>query len=86
MAPPLVASQCRREMTRTGRTLWVAIVGAAALLGGCGYTDLEMAAKQRQIDALTAQVSAMRAGASAACQIPDAPSKRATSTHALSSR
>jgi hypothetical protein len=38
----------------------------AALLPACGYTDEEMAAKQRQIDVLTAKVSAMRAEAATA--------------------
>jgi hypothetical protein len=67
--------------------LWVAMVGAGAVLGGCGYTDLEMAAKQRQIDALVAQVNAMKAGASAAChQTDDRRPTRSTSSRALSSR
>jgi hypothetical protein len=38
----------------------------AALLSACGFTDEEMAAKQRQIDALTAKVNALRAEAAAA--------------------
>ena len=37
------------------------IVGAGAMLSGSGYTDLEMAAKQRQIDALVAEVNALKA-------------------------
>jgi hypothetical protein len=46
---------------RCGWTRWVAMLGACAVLWGCGYTDLEMAAKQRQIDALVTQVNALKA-------------------------
>jgi hypothetical protein len=37
----------------------------AAFLPACGFTDEEMAAKQRQIDALTAKVTALRTEARA---------------------
>ena len=36
------------------------LVGAPLLLFACGYTEEEMAAKQRRIDTLTAQVQALR--------------------------
>jgi hypothetical protein len=39
------------------------VASVAVLLGGCGYTDYEMAAKQRQIDALVAEVDALKAAA-----------------------
>jgi hypothetical protein len=82
-----VAGDMMRTSERFGWMLWVAMVGAGTVLGGCGYTDLEMAAKQRQIDALVAQVNAMKAGSGPACRQPDdqrrAPS---TSSRALSSR
>jgi len=55
-----------RTSKRYGWMLWATMVGAGTVLAGCGYTDLEMAAKQRQIDALVAQVNAMKAGTSAA--------------------
>jgi hypothetical protein len=69
-----------------GWMAWVAIVGAGVALGGCGYTDFEMAAKQRQVDTLAAQVNALRAGASAACRIDEQPSTHSKSSPALSSR
>jgi hypothetical protein len=59
---------------------------ACATLAGCGYTDLEMAAKQRQIDALVTQVNALKAGSTAACGIDGRPTTRAASSPALSSR
>jgi hypothetical protein len=76
-------------MQKSMRRRWtscVALVGASAALGGCGYTDLEMAAKQRQIDALVTQVNTLKAGASATCPIDGRPSTRATSMPVLSSR
>jgi hypothetical protein len=75
----------KHESTR-GWTLWVIVVGACTALGGCGYTDLEMAAKQRQIDALVTQVNTLRASASTTCPIDGRPSQRATSMPVLSSR
>ena len=39
------------------------LLGAVLLLFGCGYTEEEMGAKQRRIDALTAQVQALRTSA-----------------------
>jgi hypothetical protein len=75
-----------RTSKRCNWMLWVAMVGAGPVLGGCGYTDLEMAAKQRQVDALVAQVNAMKAGTSPACQIDDRRPTRSTSTRAVSSR
>jgi hypothetical protein len=63
-----------------------AIVGTGAMLSGCGYTDLEMAAKQRQIDALLTEVNALRAGQGAACKTDDKPQARGASGSALSSR
>jgi hypothetical protein len=62
-----------------------AMAGAATMLLGCGYTDFEMAAKQRQIDALSSQLNALRAGASAACTDGKRPPRLASSP-ALSSR
>ena len=47
--------------------LFGAIIGTGAMLSGCGYTDLEMAAKQRQIDALVAQVNALKAVPAPTC-------------------
>jgi hypothetical protein len=82
-----VASEMMRTNKRCGWMLWVGMVGTGVVLGGCGYTDLEMAAKQRQIDALVAQVNAMKAGASPACHpTDDRRPARSTSTRALSSR
>lgn len=66
-------------------TMCAAIVGAGAMLSGCGYTDYEMAAKQRQIDALVAQVSALKAAPAPACTV-DGKRPRAASRPVLSSR
>jgi len=63
-----------------------AIVGTAAMLSGCGYTDLEMAAKQRQIDALVAQVNALRATPAPACGVEHKRPEPAASRPVLSSR
>ena len=65
-----------------------AIVGTGAMLSGCGYTDLEMAAKQRQIDALVAQVSALKAAPAPApaCGIEHKRTSPAPSRPVLSSR
>jgi hypothetical protein len=71
--------------TRRGWTLWLSMVAAGATLAGCGYTDLEMAAKQRQIDALVTQVNALKAGSTAACGIDGRPTTRSASSP-LSSR
>jgi hypothetical protein len=68
---------------------WVlcgAMVGAGTMLLGCGYTDLEMAAKQRQIDSLASQLNALKAGTSAACSKDDKRPTRIASRPALSSR
>jgi hypothetical protein len=82
-----VAGEMMRTSKRCGWMLWVAMVGVGAVLGGCGYTDLEMAAKQRQIDALVAQVNALKAGASPSCnKTDDRHPTRSTSSRALSSR
>ena len=64
----------------------MAMVGAGAALSGCGYTDFEMAAKQRQIDALVTQVNALKAGARAASPIDGRPSTASTLGPTLSSR
>jgi outer membrane murein-binding lipoprotein Lpp len=63
-----------------------AIVAAGALISGCGYTDLEMAAKQRQIDALVAQVHALEAVPAPACGVDAKRPPRATSRPVLSAR
>ncbi len=65
--------------------LCAGIVGAGAALSGCGYTDYEMAAKQRQIDALVAQVNALKAAPGPACSV-DGKRLRAASRPVLSSR
>jgi hypothetical protein len=50
-------------------------VMGAALLSGCGYTEEEMAAKQREINVLTAEVHALRtAGAPGYRYAPTKPS------------
>lgn len=66
--------------------MWLVMVGAGAMLGGCGYTDLEMAAKQRQIDALVTEVNALKAGQGAARKAYDRPQACYASGSALSSR
>jgi len=63
-----------------------AMIGAAAMLSGCGYTDLEMAAKQRQIDALVAQVNALKATPAPACGLEGKRASAAASRPVLSSR
>jgi hypothetical protein len=63
-----------------------AMASATAMLGGCGYTDLEMASKQRQIDALVAQVAAMKAGSAVSCKVDVKPSPPTSSRPVLSSR
>lgn len=63
-----------------------AIVGTATMLAGCGYTDLEMAAKQRQIDALVAQVHALEAKPAPACGVDAKRPSPAASRPVLSSR
>lgn len=65
---------------------WLVMVGSCAMLGGCGYTDLEMAAKQRQIDALVTQVNALKANHDATCKSDGKPQPRVASSAALSSR
>jgi hypothetical protein len=52
----------RQTSVKLGWIAWLVMVAAGAMLGGCGYTDLEMAAKQRQIDVLVTQVNALKAG------------------------
>jgi formyltetrahydrofolate synthetase len=76
----------RQTVARLGWSAWVVMVGAGALLGGCGFTDLEMAAKQRQIDALVAQVNALKAHEGATCKGHEKLQSRVTSGAALSSR
>jgi hypothetical protein len=66
--------------------LCAAIVGTGAMLSGCGYTDLEMAAKQRQIDALVAQVNALKAAPAPACRVEPKRPSPAASRPVLSSR
>jgi hypothetical protein len=68
------------------RLAWGAMVGAGTVLWGCGYTDLEMAAKQRQIDVLVAEVNAMKAASAAAGGVDDKLSPRSPSAPVLSSR
>ena len=66
-----------------------AIVGiGAALLTGCGYTDLEMAAKQRRIDALAAEVAALKAARAPApaCRVEAKHAAPPVSRPLLSSR
>lgn len=75
-----------RTNERRGWALRVCMIGATAALAGCGYTDLEMAAKQRQIDALVSQVNALKAGTSATCPGDVRPSTRLATSRALSSR
>jgi hypothetical protein len=58
-----------KETRMLERAVCAAIVGAGAMLAGCGYTDFEMAAKQRQIDALVAEVHALKATAAPACRV-----------------
>ena len=65
---------------------WFVMVGAGAMLGGCGFTDLEMAAKQRQIDALVTEVNALKAGPGVARKTYDRPQACYASGPALSSR
>ena len=67
-------------------TVCAAIVGAGALLSGCGYTDFEMAAKQRQIDALVAEVNSLRATRAPACGAEPKRPSPAASRPVLSSR
>lgn len=63
-----------------------AIVGTGAMLSGCGFTDLEMAAKQRQIDALVAEVNALKAAPAPACGAQPRRTSSAASRPVLSSR
>ncbi len=76
----------KQTSVKLGWSAWVVMVGAGAMLGGCGYTDLEMAAKQRQIDALVTQVNALKAGHGATCKSNDKPQAHIASGPALSSR
>ena len=70
----------------------IATIAASFALGGCGFTDLEMAAKQREIDKLTSDLTALKAEQVAACKAPapvpaPAPVKaKVRSGPALSSR
>ena len=41
--------------------LWLCVVTIALALGGCGHTDEEMAARQREIDKLSADLKAAKA-------------------------
>jgi hypothetical protein len=76
----------RQTSVKLGWSRWLVMVGAGAMLGGCGYTDLEMAAKQRQIDALMTEVSALRAGQGAACKSCDKSQMRRPWCATVSSR
>jgi hypothetical protein len=67
-------------------TVCGAIVGAGAMLAGCGFTDLEMAAKQRQIDALVAEVHALKTTPAPACPTDAPRASRTASRPVLSSR
>ena len=76
----------RNTSVKLGWPAWLVMVGAGAMLAGCGYTDLEMAAKQRQIDALVTQVNALKADHGPVCRSDDKPQARVASRPALSSR
>ena len=41
--------------------VWSGVATLALVLGGCGHTDEEMAAKQREIDKLSADLKAAKA-------------------------
>jgi hypothetical protein len=82
----VVVQMMRQTSVKLGWSAWLVMVGAGAMLGGCGFTDLEMAAKQRQIDALVTQVNALKAGQGAACKGYDKPQARDASGSTLSSR
>jgi hypothetical protein len=77
-----------KTSARVRGSVGVVMLAAGGMLAGCGYTDLEMAAKQRQIDVLVTQVNAMKAGHAAAdaCKSDDKPGARHASGPALSSR
>lgn len=63
-----------------------AIVGVGAMLSGCGYTDFEMAAKQRQIDALVAELHAVKSAPAPACGVDVKHASPAAARPVLSSR
>ena len=65
-------------------TVCGAIVVIGAMLSGCGYTDLEMAAKQREIDALVAELHALKA--TPACSVEPKHTSPSASRPVLSSR
>jgi hypothetical protein len=67
-------------------TVWGAVVGASAMLSGCGYTDFEMAAKQRQIDTLVAEIKALKATPAPTCGVELKRTSPAASRPVLSSR
>ena len=75
---------------RTAATLggfgWIVMVAAGAMLGGCGYTDLEMAAKQREIDGLVAQIKTMKGQQGGECKSPAPATVARKSGTAISSR
>jgi phage terminase large subunit-like protein len=75
-----------QKSKRCDWAVWLVIVGAGAGLAGCGYTDLEMAAKQQQIDALVTKVNSLKANASVTCRTENRPSTRPTPNPELSSR
>jgi hypothetical protein len=76
----------KRAAANLGWCGWIVMVAAGATLGGCGYTDLEMAAKQREIDGLVAQIKTMKGQPGGECKVP-APVKGARpSGPAISSR
>jgi hypothetical protein len=81
----MVLQMMRQTGVKLGWSVWLVMVGATAMLDGCGYTDLEMAAKQRQIDALVTQVNALKTG-QVACKTYEKPQARGASVSALSSR
>jgi len=76
----------RQTRVKVGWTAWLVMVGAGAMLAGCGFTDLEMAAKQRQIDALVTEVNALKAGQGVARKTYERPQACYASGSAVSSR
>ena len=65
---------------------WIGVVAAGAMLGGCGYTDLEMAAKQREIDGLVAQIKTMKDQQGGERKVPAPAKGKGASGTKISSR
>jgi chemotaxis protein MotB len=59
--------------------LWLCVATIALVLGGCGHTDEEMAAKQREIDKLSADLKAAKA------QIADDQAKYSDASNSIES-